>query len=159
MDHEAAAAEPRSLGCGLNMPSYYCASCRQTLDYYAALPSGPLLQNDYQRQKHEKHTLVDPFERLQSIFQDPSTAAIRVEVEEALTSGPMEIDEKGRINFLAESGPRTGFRYEWGDLVEEQDLTKVVLSSNAGQRHQFPEARARLAGTKCANCAGPIFAR
>jgi len=139
------------------MATYYCRACRLTLGYSPALPSGPLLQTSYQRQKHEKHTLVDPSERLQSIFADPSTASIRVEVEEALVSGPMEVDDDGRINFLSLPGTGSGFRYEWGTRIEAQDVTKVVLSSNAGLRHQFTEASTRLGDQRCCVCGYEIF--
>jgi hypothetical protein len=139
------------------MATYYCVACRVTLAYSPALPSGPLLQTDYQRQKHEKHTLVDPSKRLQSIFTNPSTASIRLEVEEALVSGPMEIDDEGRINFLTLSGAGSGFRYEWGTRIEAQDVTKVVLSSNAGLRHQFTEASTMLGAQRCCVCGNEIF--
>jgi hypothetical protein len=34
---------------------------------------------------------------------DPSKSAIRRDLEEALLHGPMEVDDKGRINFYATS--------------------------------------------------------
>jgi len=140
-----------------NMATYYCGPCRLALGYAPSLSSGPLLQTGAQQAKHVKHTLVDPSERLQSVFSDPSTATIRVEVENALGSGAMEVDDRGRINFLTWSGEGVGYRYESGTQIEEQDLTKVVLSSNAGQRHQFTEATARLGSQRCQRCGGELF--
>ncbi len=139
------------------MATHFCPDCRASLSYAPALPTGPLLQTGYQSDKHVKHTLIDPTERLQSIFADPSTSTIRVEVEAALSSGVMEVDDAGRINFLTLSGPGFGYRYEWGSRIQAQDLTKVVLSSNAGQRHQFTEASANLHGVCCSVCGTPLF--
>lgn len=139
------------------MATYYCGPCRLSLGYAPALPSGPLLQSGSQQVKHAKHTVVDPSERLQSIFSDPSTATIRVEVENALSSGAMEMDDRGRINLLTWSGQGVGYRYEWGTQIEEQQITKVVLSSNAGQRHQFTETIARLGSQRCSICGTELF--
>ena len=139
------------------MATYYCPNCRASLPCAPALPSGPLLQTAYQHGKHEKHTLVDPAERRQSVFSDPSTSTIRLEVEAALSSGVMELDDRGRINFLTLSGAGFGYRYEWGSRIEDQDLTKVVLSSNAGQRHQFTEASTNLRGCSCSLCGAALF--
>lgn len=121
------------------------------------LPAGPLLQTAYQRDKHQKHTQISTSEALQSIFADPSTTAIRPYVEAALSSGAMEVDDRGRINFYATSTGTAGFRYEWGVPIEEQDAVKVVLSTDSGRRHEFPESLHRLGGAICAQCRRPIF--
>ena len=136
---------------------FSCGRCRLSLGYSPRLSSGPLLQTAEQRAKHAKHTLVDPSERLQSIWSDPSTASIRVEVERALSLGPMEVDDRGRINFLEWSGQGVGYRYELGTQIEEQEPTKVVLSSNAGRRHQFTESVARLGSQRCGICGAELF--
>ncbi len=137
------------------MAKVYCGACRLALGHSRSLQSGPLLQSDYQRQKHKKHTVVDPAEPLQSVFSDPSTSTIRIEVEKALSSGPMEVDDRGRVNFLTLS-VADGHRYESGVRVEVQDVTKVVLSSRTELRHEFPEASARL-GQRCCVCGSEIF--
>lgn len=85
------------------MPTYYCSRCRFELGYSRELPSVALLESNYQKDKHQKHTVLSTAERLQSIFADPSTSAIRRDLEEALLHGPMEVDDKGRINFYATS--------------------------------------------------------
>ena len=77
------------------MPTYYCTRCRFELGYSRELPSVALLESNYQKDKHQKHTVLSTAERLQSIFADPSTSAIRRDLEEALLHGPMEIDDKG----------------------------------------------------------------
>lgn len=93
---------------------------------------------DYQSRKYKKHSIVSTSERLQSIFTDPSTSAIRPYVEDALLWGAMEIDDQNRVNFYSTSTGTVGFRYEWGTLVEAQDATKVVLSWSPERRHAFP---------------------
>ena len=57
--------------------TFYCFECRSQLGYARQLPSGPLIQTEYQRTKHRKHSEISAGERLQSIFADPSTSAIR----------------------------------------------------------------------------------
>lgn len=139
------------------MPIYYCLECRTTLGYSRELPIGPLVVTNYQSQKLQKHSIVSTSERLQSIFADPSTSAIRQHVEDALLSGAMEIDDQNRINFFSTSTGTLGFRYEWGTLVESQDATKVVLSTSPERRHAFPENTARLSTATCAKCGRLIF--
>ena len=128
------------------MSEYYCSRCRFELGYSRELPSVALLESNYQKVKHQKHTVLSTAERLQSIFTDPSTSAIRRDLEEALLHGPMEIDDKGRINFYATSTGITGHRYEWGTLVQSQDMTKVVLSTSAmrSRRVHFGSAPRRV---------------
>ena len=138
--------------------TYYCFQCRATLGYSRDLPNGALLVTDYQRQKHEKHSVVSTSERLQSIFADPSTSAIRRYVEDALLSGPMEIDDQNRVNFYSTSTGTVGYRYEWGTLVEFEDATKVVFSTSPERHHAFPENTARLSTATCAKCGRLIFA-
>lgn len=130
---------------------------RTKLGYSRQLPSGVLLQSTYQRDKHRKHTVLSTAERLQSIFADPSTSAIRPYVEAALLHGAMEIDDQNRVNFYATSTGTAGFRYEWGTLVEAQDAVKVVLSTDLARRHEFPESLNRLGRATCATCGRLIF--
>ena len=127
------------------------------MGYSRELPSVALLESEYQKAKHEKHSVLSTAERLQSIFTDPSTSAIRRDLEEALLHGPMEIDDKGRINFYAASTGVVGHRYEWATLVESQEMTKVVLSTSATLRHAFPESSFRLGVATCAQCGQSIF--
>lgn len=96
-------------------------------------------------------------ERLQSIFADPSTSAIRPYVEAALLHGAMEIDDQSRVNFYATSTGTAGFRYERGTLIEQQDAVKVVLSTDATRRHEFPESLNRLGRATCATCGSLVF--
>jgi hypothetical protein len=139
------------------MAKFYCYECRLKLGYSRQLPSGPLLQTDYQRDKNKKHTELSTGKRLQSIFADPSTSGIRGYIEAALLSGAMEIDDQNRVNFYATSTGTAGFRYEWGTFLEEQDAVKVVLSTDPGRRHEFPESIDRLGCATCATCGRLIF--
>lgn len=70
------------------MPTYYCSRCRFELGYSRELPSAALLESDYQKEKHEKYSVLSTAERLQSIFTDRSTSAIRRDLEEALLAVP-----------------------------------------------------------------------
>lgn len=135
---------------------FYCRKCRFELGYSRALP-GPILNTNYQRAKHAKHTVVSTSEELQSIFANPSTTAIREHVERALLAGPMEIDGCNRINFYSTGldGRPTGYRYEWGILVNSQDATRVVLSTSPDRYHAFPDST--LNDPLCARCGEKIF--
>ena len=137
------------------MPTY-CFTCRLRRGYEPIMLEGPLLRSTYQREKHLKHTAVNPSEALQSVFRDSSTAAIRKEVEEALWNGPMSIDGLGRVSFLAPSGSGCGTRYEAGLPIEIQDVTVVVGTSASTAMHQFTELSDRLEG-ECEDCGQPIF--
>ena len=94
------------------MATYYCATCKSELGYSREVSTGRLLQTDYQRAKHEKHTDIDPDLDLQSVFLDPSTVAIHQNQRQAILKGPIEIDDSSRINFLWLSADGTGRRYE-----------------------------------------------
>src|SRR5581483_4455446 len=103
------------------MITYYCYPCRAMLGYSRDLPTGPLLAADYQRRKHDKHSVISTSEPLQSIFADASTSAVRPYVEDALLRGPMKIDDQNRVNFYSTSTGTVGFRYEFGTPIESQD--------------------------------------
>ena len=139
------------------LPTYYCSRCRFETGVLARVAERRLARSNYQKDKHEKHTVLSTAERLQSIFADPSASATRRDLAEALLHGPMEIDEKTRINFYATSTEITRHRYEWGTVVQSQDMTKVVLSTSATLRHAFPESSFRLGATTCAKCGQSIF--
>ncbi len=139
------------------MATFFCATCRSELGYSREVSTARLLQSDYQRVKHQKHTDIDPDEHLQSVFRDPSTSSIRQHQERALLEGPMEVDDNSRTNFLCLSGDGTGMRYESGIPIESQDVTRVVLSSSAQRVHAFPESSARLGHPRCVRCGVEIF--
>src|SRR5262245_49370522 len=118
------------------MSKFYCRDCQPKLDWSLDLPSTQALyQSDYQKGKYRKHTELSTGERLQSIFNDPSTTSIRQFVEDALLRGPMEIDDQNRVNFYATSTGPVGFLARWGVRVEKQDAVRVVKTSDPTLRH------------------------
>jgi hypothetical protein len=136
---------------------YFCFACRFGAGYQPTLYPGPLLATTYQQDKHRKHVVVDPQLSLQSVFNTASTSMIRGYVETGLKSGPIEIDSRGRVNFLSPSTNMIGTRFENGIPIEQQDVTKIVLSSAADRRHQFSVSRAQLGSTSCVGCGVSLF--
>jgi hypothetical protein len=101
--------------------------------------------------------MVDARLSLQSVFNVASTSVIRERVEAGLVRGPIQIDYRGRVNYLWRSTAAVGARYEKGVAIEAQYLTKVALSSAADRRHQFPESETRLDSTSCSGCGAGLF--
>jgi hypothetical protein len=141
------------------VPIFYCSECRATFDEYRrTLAPGPLYQSDYQKKKQQKHTVVSISEALQSIFADPSTSAIRSYVERALSSGPVEIDDRSRVNFYSTSTGEAGSLYEAGAVADPfEDAVKVVLSTSTDLRHEFPVNVRSISHVLCHGCGRLVF--
>jgi hypothetical protein len=138
---------------------FYCPECRSTVDEYRrTLASGPLYQSEYQKAKQQKHTVVSTSEALQSVFADPSSAAIRPFVERALSNGPVEIDDLGRVNFYSTSTGIAGSLHQAGALVDpHQNAVKVVLSTSTDFRHEFPVSISSISHVICHRCRRLVF--
>lgn len=105
---------------------------------------------------HRKHTVPDSRYSVQSVFSDPSTSAYATYLVNAMLAGAVEVDEQGRANIILAAGRQTGFRYEFGHLVQPSDAVKVVQSSNSGLVHAFPENSTSFSTGVCEKCGNPI---
>lgn len=118
---------------------YYCHSCANENGLIPNLPLGKVVQTPYQYKKHQKHISPNSTYAIQSVFTDPSTSVYAGYIINAMLDGAVEVDDKGKINIIWCAGRQTGFRYESGELIRPTDAIKVVLSSDTGLVHAFPE--------------------
>ncbi len=122
---------------------YYCHTCGSKLGLIRDPPHGKIIRTAQQYTSHLKHTVPDSRFSIQSVFADPSTSAYAGHLVSAMLAGAVEVDEQGRTNIIFAAGRQTGFRYEFGQLIQPSDAVKVVQSSNSGLVHAFPENRYR----------------
>jgi hypothetical protein len=110
----------------------------------------------YQLGKFMKHTVPDPEYMVQSVFASDSTRKYADYVVQSSLSGSVEFDDRNRRNIIWAAGEEMGFLYKDGALQQPQDAVKVVLSSETGKIHAFPQDTTTFSATSCANCGGPV---
>ncbi len=103
-----------------------------------------------------KHTVPDPEYMVQSVFASDSTRKYADYVVQSSLSGSVEFDDRNRRNIIWAAGEEMGFLYKDGALQQPQDAVKVVLSSETGKIHAFPQDTTTFSATSCANCGGPV---
>jgi len=132
------------------MPIYChpCAAARQLLYPLTADP----LTSTYQWDKYAKHTVPDPTEKLQSIFNTASTQGYADYLIDTQAAGAVEVDTRGRTNIILAARKEVGLRFEHGQPVAPEDAIKVVLSSEAGRIHGFSIESGPFRGATCADC-------
>ena len=136
------------------MSKYYCHGCASSLGHLSSVYTSELTGSTYQLDKYMKHTVPDPNLDLQSVFADPTTEAYAKYVVDAAAAGCVEFDDRGRRNIIWVAGRTVGFRLEGGVLQQPQDAVKLVLSSETGLVHAFPENSTNFSTCTCAACAG-----
>ena len=132
----------------------YCHPCAAKVGYLQNVYTSEPLQSQYQLGKFMKHTLASYGHS--SVFNSTSTGDYANYVVDAAASGAVEVDARGRRNFIWIAGRPTGFSYRDGALVGPTDGVKVVLSSEAGKVHAFPVDTANLTTKVCASCGGLV---
>jgi hypothetical protein len=135
--------------------SYYCHSCAARLGYLQDVYTSDPLQSPYQLGKFIKHALPLSHPSA-SVFNSTSTGEYANYVVDAAASGAVELDARGRRNFIWLAGHPTGFSYKDGALVEPTEGVKVVLSSEETRVHAFPVKAADLVTRTCARCGGLV---
>jgi len=135
--------------------SYYCHRCAVILGYFQDVYTSAPLQSQYQLDKFIKHTvpLTHPSA---SVFNSTSAGPYANYVVDTAASGAVELDARGRRNFIWLAAHPTGFSYQDGVLVGPTDGVKVVLSSEETKVHAFPVSASDLATRRCANCHGLV---
>ena len=136
--------------------TYYCHGCGRQLGLIPDPPTGKVVRSAEQYRKHHKHTVPDSRYSIQSVFSEPSTSAYATHLVDAMAAGAVEVDDQGRTNIIWAAGRETGFRYEFGHLIRPSDAVKVVLSSNTGVVHTFPEHSTSFSAGLCEECGAQI---
>jgi hypothetical protein len=131
---------------------YYCHACANKYGLIPDPPAGKVVRTLYQYRKHQKHTSPDPTYPIQSVFSDSSTSVYAGYIVNALHNGAVEVDDDGRRDIIWCAGRYTGFRYELGILVQPNDAVKIVLSSDTGLVHAFPENSTNFNTRFCEYC-------
>lgn len=138
------------------MPTYYCHSCASKLGHLNPAYTTQPLGTTYQLGKFMKHTVPDPTLDIQSVFDSADTQKYADHIVQASLSGSVEFDDLGRRNVIWAAGEQTGFQYANGNLVQPQDAVKVVLSSETGRIHAYPQNTTNFSTAPCADCGGPV---
>jgi hypothetical protein len=139
------------------MQSYYCHNCAAEMGLIRRPHNDKLIRSSYQAEKYLKHTVINPKEKLQSLFSDPSTAVYADYIVDGIYSGSVEVDDHKRPNIILPVGSRVGFRYEYGNLIKPQDAVKVVLYHNDDKIHAFPENSTSFKSCACERCGQPVI--
>jgi hypothetical protein len=131
--------------------TYYCHRCAETLGHLTNVYTSDPLQSTYQLGKFLKHTVPGTFLD-SSVFNSTSTGPYGDYIVSAAASGAVELDDRGRRNFIWLAGKQTGFEYKDAVLIGPTDGVKVVLSSEEKKVHAFPVVAAQLMTRSCASC-------
>jgi hypothetical protein len=134
------------------MKRYYCPECAWQHGKVDNLPEGKLFNTPYQEVKLRKHTSVDSSINFQSVFTDPSTGIIREHTFNAVKSGSLFIDEKGRANLIFPVEEVVGSFYKYGLNIGKADAVIVVKHDNPERIHTFLGARSSYVERICDDC-------
>src|SRR5262245_12080078 len=96
--------------------SSYCHRCATRRGYLQNVYTSDPLQSSYQLDKFIKHTLPLSHPST-SVFNSTSTGKYANYVVDATASGAVELDARGRRNFVWLAGHPTGFSYMDGALI------------------------------------------
>lgn len=139
------------------MMKYYCHECARRLGYLGEIETSNLMGTHYQLEKYMKHTCPASSEAIQSVFAEASTSAYGRYVVNTTLAGSVEVDDKGRTNIIWAAGEKIGFRYEHGVLKHPENVVKVVLSTDSGRVHAYPQSSTEFAGASCLDCGGVVL--
>ncbi len=135
---------------------YFCHRCSRQLGLIPDPPAGKKVSSAKQYEKHHKHTVLEGRYPIQSVFSDPSTSAYAGHLVDAMIEGAVEVDDLGRKNIVWVAGRETGFRFEYGRLIQPSAAVTVVQSSNAGLIHAYPENSTSFSAGVCEQCGQAI---
>lgn len=72
-------------------------------------------------------------------------------------AGSVEIDDEGRTNIIWGAGKTVGFHCEHGELKHPEVVVKVVLSTDSGRIHAYPQSSTEFVGASCSDCGGVVL--
>lgn len=139
------------------MAQNLCYRCARSAGYSTNAEIELLLDSQYQVEKFIKHTRPDRIFHINSIFADSSSDAYREFVINAAAAGSVEIDDRGKPNFIWVAGEEVGATYEDGILHYPADAIKLVLPFDSLKIHAFPIGSSSVSERTCSNCGAPII--
>jgi hypothetical protein len=139
------------------IPSYYCHSCSIARSYLGSIATGSVLATTYQLDKFMKHTSPDPRWDVQSVFASPSTQSYRGYIVNSALSGSVHVGAGGRQTVIWVAGETIGFNYVNGTIAHPENAVKVVLSTDSGRIHAYPQSSTKFEGARCADCHQPVI--
>jgi hypothetical protein len=139
------------------MSKYYCHPCASSMGELNNIHSSAPIASTYQIDKYLKHSIRSSSYNIQSIFDNPSTKLYQGAIVKASCAGSVEYDDKGRKNIIVVgSTGRTGCRFQNGKFVRENDMIKVVLSTDPEKIHAFTESSTTYSTALCDKCGQPV---
>ncbi len=122
------------------------------------MPTTDFLATDYQRQKHQKHTVPSSSHPVQSVFDEPSQEYYLQTIQEAYHQGALDVTSRGTdILFCPSTQSTFGFKQRWGSHVGRQDTVRVVKTTDALEVHAYLNASSDHSTHRCDVCGGPLF--
>ena len=139
--------------------TYYCARCASQSGIRPTPPSTDFLATQYQREKHQKHTIPASSHPIQSIFDNPSADYYQDTMLEAYQRGAIEVTPRGNdVLFCPSTQSSIGYKQSYGLHIGRQDTVRIVKSDDSLHTHSFLNASSDHSGHRCDCCGGPLFA-
>jgi len=137
--------------------TYYCYDCAP-----AHAPSGTsiaasnLTRSVEQLKSFIRHTVPTRPYQINSVFDDPGFQKYSQYIVNSAASGCLEIDHRGRHNYVWIAGETVGATYSNGSFVTSCDAVKLVLPYDDQRVHAYPTASGDLSSRTCADCGRPV---
>ena len=137
--------------------SHLCWACAAKNGLLSGARTGSLLASPYQLGKFIKHTTPSWSTGLNSIWLDPSTAAYEDYVVNSAVSGSVEVDKRGRTNFVWYAGKDVGATFMNGTYSFPNDAVKLVLPYSTAHAHAYSVSSTGYVAARCAACGAPVL--
>lgn len=134
------------------MVQYFCIDCAIQLGHLRPAMPAALTGTDYQLEKYIKHTAPTTSYNFNTVFTSPGSETYHKYVVTTVSSGHVQIDDRGRKNVVWVGSEQTGLTYCNGLFVGPTNAVKVVYHDNDQKIHGFPINSSELKAAKCTNC-------
>jgi hypothetical protein len=144
--------------CESSTNSYYCTQCRISGSLIRPASPSSLIDTPYQVDKFSKHTAhsASAVYSINSVFDDPTYQTYQNYVMNAVASGFLEMDERGRKNIIRFAGSQIGKEYHNGMFTAPTEGVKLVLPEDENKLHAFSIGSSPLRTAPCASCGRSI---
>jgi len=138
------------------VPLYYCLECAIKLGHLRPALPAALTGTHYQLEKYIKHTAPTSAYNFSTVFTSPGSETYRNYIITAVSSGHVQIDDRGRKNVVWVGSEQTGLTYSNGVFVGPTNAVKVVFHDNAQKIHGFPIHSSEIKAAACVICERPV---